>query len=235
MANFLKFHLKEIRNRGFYFFCCFFLTLICTWIEIIPILYLTTRPLKINQFVFTDLSEFWYSLFLLSLISSFFFIFPVLIYQFWCFFSPSLYHYERKKWTFFFLCSIFLYLTGNTIVFQIFLPFLIKFFLNSQINLDLLNVTYLANIFSYMRFLLSVFSLFSILSQFPVIFFLFSDFFSRDFMVSNRVYFGFLILLIASFLSPPDVLSQLFFSILFFFLYELCIFYLCLITDIKRK
>jgi sec-independent protein translocase protein TatC len=231
--------MKEIRYRVFYIFLSFFITFVCIWIKITPILYAAMKPLGsyANELIFTDLPEFWYSLFLLSISFCFFMLFPSIVYNLWSFLTPSLYEYERKHFFLFFFLSSFLYLVGNFLVYQKILPFLVQFFLDSQIKSALFHVNYLAKVFSYMHFLTSTFLISFFLFQIPVIFFFLCELkmLSVAFMIKNRIYFLFLIVILASLLSPPDILSQCFLSLFLFFIYECCIYYcLCIFLKTNR-
>lgn len=239
MTNLLAFHLKEIRHRTFYFVFSFSFTFGCAWLQIIPILYSVMKPLGAktsNELVFTDLPEFWYSLLFLCLSFSCFVLFPSVIYHIWCFLVPSLYQYERKKCFFFFFLSCFFYVIDHFIVYASLLPFLVQFFLDSQINSYLFHVNYLAKVFSYMRFLFSVFLTSFFLSQIPVFFVCLceSNSLSVSFLTRNRFYFGFVLVIIASLISPPDVISQCFLSTFLFFIYESCVYYSCIVQQKKQ-
>lgn len=89
----------------------------------------TSKPIN---YIFFDVSEAFYTAINFSILLSFFFVFPYMLYNFWAFLVPSLYIYERKEFTkessffvFFFYCSLL-----STFFF--FFPIFWKFFLSFE-------------------------------------------------------------------------------------------------------
>ena len=111
ITNFLfKTILKEVRIRFFWIFICFSLTwFTCYWFSE-DLFFLSAKPfliLSYSGFICTQLTEALSTYVTISLISCFYFLFPFLSYQIWCFLIPSCYEEQRKKYNKFFYLSGF--------------------------------------------------------------------------------------------------------------------------------
>lgn len=113
ITNFLfKTILKEVRIRFFWIFICFSLTwFTCYWFSE-DLFFLSAKPfliLSYSGFICTQLTEALSTYVTISLISCFYFLFPFLSYQIWCFLIPSCYEEQRKKIQQFFFLNWFLF------------------------------------------------------------------------------------------------------------------------------
>lgn len=132
----LSFHFLEIRLRVFYLLVSLILTLLTSYYYQMEFLYLIGRPfLYLNhKFILIDLTEALYTIIRLSIIVSVFFIVPFGIYNFWCFYIPGRYIFERKIINLVvFIFFFFLFLEILSLYFIIF-PKLCEFLLSFEIN-----------------------------------------------------------------------------------------------------
>jgi sec-independent protein translocase protein TatC len=227
-------HILEIKSRCFYIFLSFLITLITCYFYQIEILYLIGRPfIELNQkFIFIDPTEAFYTILKVSFLISFLCIFPYIIYQVCCFFLPSYYDYERIVFikilgiffTIFFVELLFIY-------FEIF-PQICKFLLSFEISSfnhketdPLIIIELSARIKSYVNLTFQFFFFLLIIFQIPFgFFFLFYYKWLTSYnLCKNRKLFLFFFILVSAFLSPPDLISQIWITFFFYCMYEILI------------
>ena len=169
-------------------------------------------------FIFTSLTEAFHTTIKICFIWSFLFFLPFFFYQFWCFFTPSWFLFERVRAKIYLFSATSLAFLGGYCFYFLVLPELIDFLLNFKINTPLFTVQLEARIDSYVRISSGVFLIVEFVFQMPLLFSLFYFFGLIDsvFLSKNRKIFILFFLLLAAFLSPPDPLAE--FLILSFFI-----------------
>ena len=185
------------------------------------------------QFIFTQLSEAFSTYLNVTLFYCFVLNFPLFIYHLWAYLKPGLHLFEEKILRSIVLSSLLLFLGGGLFGYSFFFPILWDFFLSFEVGSELLpfQVRLEARMLEY-------FNLFS--SSFLVIIFSFQTplllglglnlgLYSVNQCLKSRNFFILGLFLMAAFISPPDIFSQilialplvLFFEgVVFFFIYQ---------------
>lgn len=176
-------------------------------------IYLFVKPFLAYEknFIFTDLTEVFYTTIKLNFIISIYILIPFFIYQVWCFIIPSSFLKERKKYNFFCITIFTLFNFSLIFVYFLLLPELYKFLLNFQVNTNFMSIQLEARIHSYVELACKIFFFSSLLFQLPIIFFLAFKYglLNTNFLIENRAKIFFINLFLAAFISPPDVLIQI--------------------------
>ena len=204
-------HLEELRNRliacliavgigfafSYYFSEKIFFILASPLQELLP---------ENNSFIFTNVTEAFFTYLKLAIFSGIFLAFPVILYQTWCFIAPGLYQHERRYAVPFVILSTFFFLGGTSFGYFLVLPIAFKFFMGY--NTQYLKL--LPSISQYLSFSCKFLLAFGIVFEMPV----FILFLSRMGIVtsqqlkSNRRIVIVCVFIVAAFLTPPDVVSQ---------------------------
>jgi sec-independent protein translocase protein TatC len=218
-------HFFEFRLRLSYIVFSLLTAFLTCYYYCFEIIYIFTKPFLCyaKYFIFTDLTEAFYTSVEISFFFSFYAVIPLFLYQFWCFFIPSKFKSERKNISLI-IFSIFIFLILSTLfVYFFLLPKLYIFLLDFQINTNLLNLQLEAKIKSYVQLVCKIFILASLFFQLPLIFLLFIklQWIKMNVLTTNRTKIFFFVLIILSLLSPPDIFTQLSASFFFMFFLEI--------------
>jgi sec-independent protein translocase protein TatC len=211
------------------------LSLAFSYIYKYELFYLISKPFLLfsTQFLFFELTEGLYTMIHIVSVISFGVLIPYSIYQFWSFSIPSYYRFERKKIRRFLWIFLFLFLIEFFFVYWFLFPKLCEFFLSfeidsleSQIEKAPVSIEFTPRIASYIKLTIQLFSFFLLLFQLP---FIFVGFFAKNILTSynlcaSRKFVFFLCVFFSAFISPPDIISQLILSSVFYSVYELIIF-----------
>jgi sec-independent protein translocase protein TatC len=176
-----------------------------------------------KYFIFTDLAEALSSTIYVCLVATFHLVIPFFFYQSWAFSIPGFFEQERKKITVsVFSIFIFLLLEGAFILI-ILLPEIFSFLFSFEIKKEILTIQLEARIQSYIHFTFCLYLYLLFLFQIPLIFFLLFRYkiVTAKNLSFYRKYFYFFSLLLAAFVSPPDMIYQLTIAFLLAFLYEI--------------
>lgn len=239
MVN-IQHHLFELKLRCFYLILSSLTLFFICWNFQLEMVYLFGRPfVQLDQpFIFLELTEAFYTLVKISISFSFFFLLPLAFYHFWCFLIPSFYEIERSSVNRFSL--IVLLALGSEIVFIYFylLPQLVNFLLSFELTSpsfdsplefskhSLVRVEFTARIASYVTLVVKIMTTVLVFFQIPFgVYFLYSK---KILQVSifylNRKYLVGVSLLVSALIVPPDLLSQLGLSLVFYVFFEFLIF-----------
>lgn len=231
----IYYHVKELKLRTCYLVFSFLITFFVCYYYSFEILYLFVKPFLNYEknFIFTDLTEAFYTTIQLNFIVSIFILIPFIIYQFWCFFIPSSFFKERKKYNSFFSAIVILLGISLTFIYFLVLPELYKFLLYFEVNTNFMSIQLEARIQSYIQLVCKIFFLSSIVFQMPLLFFIAFEYglLTSDFLIKNRSQILFANLLLAAFISPPDLLTQIVVAIFLQLIFEI----LLLTTFIHKK
>lgn len=225
-------YFSEIQNRILLVCFSWSFTLIVTYLNKKVLLFLCIKPLlllfKNNSFYFitTNLTDIFSAYFdLIYLIAvSLTIIFSV--YHFLIFFSPGLYLSEQKTIKFFSFVSIVLWLFNLKVLHHIILPVILHFFVNFQsFSLTNINIFLEARINDYLYLYTFVYSISIIVNQLLLFFFFVLNILEKrlKFVKNTRKLFYIICFVTATFLTPPDILSQICLAICFILIYELLI------------
>ncbi|WAA12575.1 twin-arginine translocase subunit TatC [Fervidibacillus halotolerans] len=215
-------HVAELRKRLIFIVVFFFLSMVGSFFIAEPVIvYLQhteeAAQLQLNFFRLTDpLKIYMQMAFVLSVIITA----PVILYQIWAFVAPGLYDRERKVTLTYIPISVLLFFIGIAFAYFILFPFIIRFMIHLG---ESLHVNQVIGVYEYFQFLFHIILPFGFLFQLPVIIL----FLTRLGIVSPhrlrkiRKYAYFVLLVIAAFITPPDLLSHMMVTLPLLLLYEL--------------
>ena len=226
-SNF-NYQFSEVKLRIGYIILSFLITFLTCYYYYFEIIYIFSKPFLNYEknFIFTDLTEAFYTSIQISYFFSLYLISPLFIYQLWCFFIPSRFQNERKnvKFTFFFIFICLL--LSVLVVYFIILPKLYKFLLTFQIKTSLVTIELEARIKSYVELACKIFILFTIIFILPIVVLVSmkTNKLKIHALPKNRLKIFFCILIVSSIISPPDVFTQIGVSFFFQFVFETLLF-----------
>ena len=245
MAN-IHNHFFEIKSRFFYLIFSALCTFLMFYHYQLEIVYVIGKPfIELQQtFIFLELTEAFYTLLKISVIFTIILIIPFLVYQFWSFFIPSFYKFQRNQINFFVVLIICLLFCEIFFTYSVLLPKICDFLLSFEMtsNLDnsrfyfkpLISVEFTARFESYVKLLVKFFTVTFLLFQIPL--FVCVLYSKKILHVSsffqNRKLLSLISLLLSAFLVPPDFISQLVVAIFFFLLFE-CLIFIGLFFDLE--
>lgn len=158
--------------------------------------------------------------------------FPVIAYHAYAFCSPGLSRKERMFTLGALLAGTLCFLIGVAFARWISLPFMLRFLIQFTFEVD---VSASISIDQYVSFLLTVFVIFGLVFELPVISVLLTGLglIRAEWLVKGRKVVIVLIFVIAAIITPPDVVSQIMVAIPMIGLYELSI-VLCRVFGRKK-
>jgi sec-independent protein translocase protein TatC len=237
-------HLLELRYRASYIFLSYFITFLISTYYSPELTYLICVPFskeggqdaqvpRQTNFIFTELTEGLYTAIRVSFISALYLSMPLIIYQVRSFFIPSCFQWERKKIDWMLAMIITSFLMSIFFAFQFILPKICVFLQQYELENRFIQIKLQARIVSAVNWSLTTFFVTIILFQIPVIFVLLCSLYPHGkmatqlatFLIKNRKYAFLLLLLIASFFSPPDISIQCVLAATGYFFYESFIWY----------
>jgi len=231
------YHVKELKLRTCYLGFSFLITFFICYYYSFEIVYLFVKPFLNYEknFIFTDLTEAFYTTIKLNFVLSIYILIPFLIYNVWCFIIPSTFLEERKTYNFFFSTILILLAISICFIFFFFLPEFYKFLLHFEINTSFMIIKLEARIQSYVQLACNIFFFSSVIFQIPLFFFIAfqQKLITSDFLIKNRSQVLFINLLLAAFISPPDLLTQIILALCLQFTFEILLLTLFIYKKLK--
>nr|QXI86681.1 MttB [Lactuca sativa var. capitata] len=239
----LEIILGEVRIRfvwiliglGLTWFTCYWFSEELIFLLAKPFLILTL-PLD-SYFVCTQLTEAFSTYLATSSIACFYFVFPLISYQIWCFLIPSCYGEQRTKYNRFFYLSgscffLFLFLTPPRVVLNVW-HFL---YLMGATSTNSLMIKLQSKIYDYIMLTVRILFISSVCSQVPVIVICLLELrgLSVETSTNNRRFLMVFSLFIAALSTPPDIWCQIVAPFLIFSIIELAIF-VALIVQVREE
>jgi sec-independent protein translocase protein TatC len=226
----ITYFFSEIRIRVVYILIAWITVFLLSYCFKLELMYFVSRPFLQfqNKFIFLDLTEAFYTTIQVCIMMSCLCLVPYCLYHFWSFIIPGKYVFERlqlfRVYVVFIVLLCIQILCIYTLLFPILCEFLISFEIKTVHSAVTLELS--ARIHSYLRLVAHFFITCVFFFQIP---FFFVVLYSKTQLTSfhlctNRKFFFFIAVLISAFFSPPDFISQCFFSLIFFILYEFLIF-----------
>ncbi|MDT8862405.1 twin-arginine translocase subunit TatC [Alkalihalobacillus sp. MEB130] len=217
-------HIVELRRRIIITLIFFIVALIAGFFLATPLItYLQSTPtaqdLPMNAFKMTDpIRVFMTFAFASALILTF----PVILYQLWAFVSPGLHEKEQKATLAYIPFAFILFLVGISFSYFILFPFIIQFMGNLS---ERLGITEQYGINEYFSFLFQITIPFGLLFQLPVVVMFFTrlGMLTPSFLAQVRKFAYFILLVIAGFITPPEIMSHLMVTLPLLLLYEFSI------------
>ncbi len=237
----LKTILEEVRIRFFWILICSSFTwFTCYWFPE-EFIFLSAKPFPSStysdiSFICTQLTEALSTYVTTSLISCFYFLFPFLGYQIWCFLMPSCYEEQRQKYKKLFYLSGFCFFPFFLVTFVWVVPNVWHFLyeLNAT-STNLLIIKSQPKIFDHIMLTVRILFISSICSQVPVLVICLLESRGVKTLIKNRRFFMVFSLFVAALFTPPDIWCQIVACLPIYFIIELTIFYASIIRVYKRQ
>lgn len=228
-------HLKELRNRVL--ICVIVLVAgFCACLSFAPKLVTLFTDMGQNYgyvFVYIAPQELLMEYFSMAFVGSVVICFPVLAYHIYAFCSPGLSKKEQNYFKIGLFAGTLFFLLGILFARMISIPFMLRFLISFTGEVD---VSASISIQSYISFLLSVFLIFGIVFEMPVITVVLTalGILKAEWLVKGRKIMIVAIFFIAAVITPPDVVSQILIACPMLLLYELSI-VLCRLVRKRKK
>ena len=217
-------HLEELRKRLIVCITAVGIGFALSYAFSEQIFIILSQPLtdilpKENHFIFTSVTEGFFTYLKLAIFAGILIASPVIFYQIWSFVAPGLYHNEKRlAFPFVFLSTLF-FAGGTTFGYFIVFPLAFKFFIgyNSQY------IKMLPSLNEYLSFSCKFLLAFGIIFELPI----FILFLAKIGIVNerqlraNRKFVVIGVFVLAAFLTPPDIVSQVLMAVPLIILYEI--------------
>ncbi len=229
-------HLHDLRKKlllSVFFFlilfcvCFYFSNTLFDWLTLPLLKVLDPKAIESHRFIYTSLPEAFFTHVKLAFFGASVIGLPLFLHQIWLFIAPGLYLNEKKNMRSFLVMSPILFYTGVALAYFVLMPMAWKFFLSFEMpRSSFLPVILEAKIEDYVNLVISLSLAFGLCFQLPVALLLLSKVgLVKSKMLSNkRRYAIIVIFILAAFLTPPDVLSQIALALPLLLLYEITIY-----------
>ena len=219
-------HLEELRNRMVRCFIAVGVGFVVSFGFKEKLFQILVNPLiKVMEegdtLIFTGLPEAFFTYLKVSLLAGIMVASPILLYQFWMFVAPGLYHKERRMLIPIVILSTFFFVGGSLFGYFVVFPFGFKFFLGFATE----TIRPLPSMKEYLGFSAKLLLAFGLVFELPLVltFLARLGVVSVDFLKKNRKYALLLFFVGAAILTPPDVITQVMMALPLILLYEISI------------
>lgn len=229
-------HLNELRRRLIYILIVVGAASGGGYYFIEEILQFITETGNIESLVFITPTEAFFVIVKLSVLTGVVVAMPFILYQIWRYVGVALKKEERKYLIFFGPVSYILFLCGAAFAFRGVLPLAIKFLLHFGKEYVSLSITPMLTLNAYISFLSKMIIAFGVMFELPIVILALSKFglVTPEMLKKGRKYTIIGIFLVAAFLTPPDVVSQIMLAVPLLLLYEVGI-WICTAVTKKRE
>jgi len=179
-----------------------------------------------RKFIYTNLSEVFFSYIKLALFAGFILTFPIMASQIYLFIAPGLYKKEKKTFLPFVILSPMLFLLGGAFAYYVIFPLAWKFFLSFEtVKETAIPILLEAKVSEYIALVMSFIIAFGLAFQLPLLLLLLVsfNFIDREWLIKKRKVAIVAIFIVAAIITPPDIISQIALAIPMVILYELSI------------
>lgn len=219
-------HLEELRKRLIVCFVAVGIGFVASYGFKEKLFKILTRPLISvmqtgDNMIFTGLPEAFFTYLKVSFLAGLMLAAPIIIYQFWMFVAPGLYHKEKRLLIpIVFLSSVF-FIGGALFGYFVVFPFGFKFFLGFATDA----IRPLPSMKEYLAFSAKLLLAFGLVFELPLVitFLARLGLVSVEFLKKNRKYAILLFFVFAAILTPPDVVTQIMMALPLMVLYEISI------------
>lgn len=155
----------------------------------------------------------------ISLVTAITVAMPYILYELWSFVAPGLYRHERKRIVPLIVSSVVLFYAGMAFARYVVLPVFFAFIIGYAPDL----FEYKPDIDKFLDFLLQIFFAFGIAFEIPIatIILVWTGVTTPESLAAKRRYIIVGVFILAMFLTPPDVFSQIVLAIPMWMLFEL--------------
>ena len=184
------------------------------------------------HFIFVSPQEMIIQYLKVALVGGIFCSFPVLIFEIFHFLYPALKGHEKRNLIAALIFGLFFFLMGLLFAHMVSLPFMLKFLIKVNTSKA---VQAMITVENYLSFILTVYIIFGIVFEMPVILGLLTQIGLVEpwWLRKFRPYMFVVIFAIAALITPPDIFSQIMVAVPMCGLYEISIFISMVIK--KRK
>lgn len=229
-------HLRELRNRIIAVLLVFAVGLVVSFAYAEPIVSLMTdMGQKYGyQFVYIRPQELLLVYFSLSLLCGFVLALPVIAFEAYAFCSPGLRQSEKSMMLLGMTFGTLFFCGGVLFAYKITIPFMLRFLI--AFSQDTV-ITASVSIEEYVSFLLTVFTIFGVIFELPVLSVILTSLgiVKPQWLISARKVMIVAIFFVAAVITPPDIVSQIMVAIPIILLYELSILPSKLVFRMKRS
>lgn len=219
-------HLEELRSRLIKSFIAVGVGFLLSYGFKEKIFAILTAPLvqsmrEGDHMIYTNLPEAFFTFMKAAFISGILLASPILLYQFWMFVAPGLYDREKRLvLPILFLSTIF-FAGGVLFAYLVVFPFGFEFFLSFTSD----TIRPMPSMKEYLGFSSKLLLAFGLVFEMPLVitFLARLGIVSIPFLKRSRKYAVLLFFVIAAFLTPPDVVSQVLMALPMMLLYEISI------------
>ncbi len=221
-------HLAELRRRLIVSLLAVIVTSSVCYLYVDFLVGLLMRPAQDLTFVFLTPPELFLAYLKIAIAGGIFTASPLLLLEVWLFVRPALGRGERLPVVLAFLFGALLFYVGVTFAYLTILPMALRFFMQYASG----QITPMFSIGSYAGFVSSILLAFGIAFELPIVVLLLTrlGILTTATLKRYRKYVLLIILIVAAFLTPPDVISQLLLTGPMYFLFEISI----LVSGIAR-
>ncbi len=224
-------HFAELRSRLINIIIIYIIAFCIAYYFAEEIYFFAAKPLigilgSKTHFIYTGLTEAFFTYLNLAAKFAFVIILPVIIFHLYKFLAPGLYKNEKNMLRFLVISSPILFFLGICFVYNFVMPKAFEFLLSFQQNKNLeYSVNLEAKINEYISLFTSLLLSFGIAFQLPIFILtlVFMNIIKAENLRKNRRFAIIFIFIIAGIITPPDVLSQLFLAFPLMGLYEITI------------
>jgi sec-independent protein translocase protein TatC len=229
-------HLRELRNRVVICVVClivFFLLGLHFAPDFVNLLTGIGKTYG-YEYVYISPQELLMQYFSVALLLGVVITLPVILYHIWAFIQPGL----RKNENSLFLAALFFglicFCLGIIFAYKVMLPFMLRFLINVSIGSD---ITASISVQNYVTFLLTIFMIFGVVFELPVVSVLLTQMglVKISWMKKGTKIVIVIIFIVAAFITPPDIVSQVMVAIPMIGLYELSIIISSILLKLRRK
>ena len=185
-----------------------------------PLMQFIISPIEARgiQIIYTAVSEAFTTQLKISLIAGVVLMSPYIFYQLWAFVKPALYDNEIRLFRVLFFVALLLFLIGIVFCYCYVYELALNLFLVAGENL----ATPMLSIDKYVNFLFSFILPFGVVFELPVALFIAArmGWVTSESLKASRKFVFFGIFVLAAFLTPPDVVSQIMLGLPMYLLYE---------------